>query len=554
MEKVDERKKTVQENPSRVDDAQTLQEQIVRGVLRTLVIVGPFVATAGSYYDYVNQNFFTIPLYWITYAAVLLIALWQKVSYTLRAWAVVVIFYGLAVLDFISDGRGGSGRVFLAIVPFVAALFLGRREGRLALVVTFLTMVAFGWAYVTGRLTVPDLDSAELTGWVSNTAVLLMLAVFVVVSLNYLIPRLVAALEQSRRLAQELEEERAGLETQVTERTADLARRSAQLETAAQVARDAAEIQDVERLLNETVRLISDRFGFYHAGIFLVDEGSEYADLRAASSEGGQRMLAQGHRLAVGRTGIVGYVTDTGEARIALDVGADAVFFDNPYLPETRSEMALPLRARGEIIGALDVQSKEPEAFSDEDVDILQTLADQTAVAIHNAQLFQQAQEALEAERRAYGELSRQAWVDLLREQHRLGYYCDAEGVTPLTESLTDHNEETPTELSIPVIVRDQVIGTVKAHKPDDREQWTEAEVALIKTLTEQLGVALESARLYQDTQRRAARERLTGEIATRIRETLDVDTVLRTAAREMRARLDLPEVVVRLAPEERRG
>jgi signal transduction histidine kinase len=152
----------------------------------------------------------------------------------------------------------------------------------------------------------------------------------------------------------------------------------------------------VDQLLDETVRLISERFGFYHAGVFLVDEEREYAVLRAASSEGGRRMLERGHRLEVGRAGMVGYVTDTSESRIALDVGKDAAHFVNPDLPETRSEMTLSLLVRGEVIGALDVQSTDEAAFTDEDVAVLQTMADQLANAIANARLFTEVEQTAE--------------------------------------------------------------------------------------------------------------------------------------------------------------
>jgi signal transduction protein with GAF and PtsI domain len=168
-------------------------------------------------------------------------------------------------------------------------------------------------------------------------------------------------------------------------------RRAVQLRAAAEVARDAAAILDLNQLLDETVELISKQFGFYHAGVFLVDEKGEYAILRAASSEGGHRMLQRDHKLPVGKVGIVGYVTATGEPRIALDVEEDAVHFVNPELPDTRSEMALPLRVRNRVIGALDVQSVHEGAFSDEDVTTLQTMADQLATAIENARLLDQA-------------------------------------------------------------------------------------------------------------------------------------------------------------------
>jgi GAF domain-containing protein len=395
-----------------------------------------------------------------------------------------------------------------------------------------------------------------------------MLSTLVVVSLNFLMPRLAAALGQSRQLAQELEAERAQLEVQVKERTADLGRRTIQLETAAEVARDAGLIQDVEQLLAETVRLISTRFKFYHTGIFLLDEKKEYAVLRAASSAGGQRMMARGHRLQAGNTpvGIVGDVAARGGAHIALDVGADAVFFENPDLPETRSEIALSLHARGERIGVLDVQSTEPTAFSQEDVAVLQTLADQVAVAISNAQLFQQAQASLEAERRAYGELGARAWQEIARLRPGLARRYDPGNVLPADDGEWPEAMQramvearpiaTAIEgtVAIPLKVRGQVIGVLDAHKPAEAGVWTEEETTLLEALIDQVGAALDSARLYQATQQRAAQERLTGEVTARIRETLDVETVLRTAVQEVRQALGLPEVVVRLRDPKGRG
>ncbi len=195
----------------------------------------------------------------------------------------------------------------------------------------------------------------------------------------------------ARSLEDALAEARAinrELDRRVAERSLDLQRRSIQLQTASEVARDATGILDVDQLLNETVHLISERFGFYHAGIFLVDEQRGYAVLRAASSEGGQRMLEKGHKLAIGKVGIVGYVAGTGEPRIVLDVDKDVAYFANPDLPATRSEMALPLISRGRVIGVLDVQSTQEAAFTEEDVATLRTMADQLANAIESAHLY----------------------------------------------------------------------------------------------------------------------------------------------------------------------
>ena len=331
--------------------------------------------------------------------------------------------------------------------------------------------------------------------------------------------------------------------------------RAVQLHTAALVAGATAAILDVDELLPRVVTLVSERFGFYHAGVFLIDEMGEWAVLRAASSEGGRRMLARGHRLRVGEQGIVGYVAATGEPRIALDVGGDAVFFDNPDLPETRSEVALPLRARDEVLGVLDVQSRERGAFGDEDMEVLQTLADQVALAISNARLFQQAQERAEALERAYGEYGYRAWREMVRARGPLSFLYRRQAVMRVSDLWRPEMRSAVREgrvvrgedggLAVPVKVRGQVIGVIGARKPDEDGGWSNDDVALMEALADQLSVALEGARLYQDTQRRAAAERLIGEITVRIRETLDVDAVLQAAVREIRDGLGLHAVAV---------
>jgi GAF domain-containing protein len=255
----------------------------------------------------------------------------------------------------------------------------------------------------------------------------------------------------------------------------------------------------------------------------------------------------------------VGHATAYNQPRIALDVGEDATYFDNPDLPETRSEIALPLRSRGQIIGALDVQSRDPDAFSDEDMTALQTLADQVAVAISNAQLFQQAQDSLEAQRRAYGELSHQAWRDLLQGQPSLGFLRNKQGISPaeylwrpemdtaLRTGESAHDQDGAERLAVPIKVGGRVIGVIDARKPGDAGIWEPDEVVLMETLSEELGQVLEGARLHEDTQRRAARDRLMSEIVARMRESLNMDSVLQTAAHEIGESLGLHTLTIQL-------
>lgn len=166
--------------------------------------------------------------------------------------------------------------------------------------------------------------------------------------------------------------------------------RADRLKAVARVGEVVAGLTELDEVLNLTVDLIRDRLGFYHVSIFLLDDAREWAIVRASTGEVGKIMVERPHRLGVGSNSIVGYVTANAKPRIALDVGEDAVHFENPLLPDTRSEMALPLILRGTVIGALDVQSVEPNAFTDEDIETLQIMADQLTAAIENARLFEQ--------------------------------------------------------------------------------------------------------------------------------------------------------------------
>jgi GAF domain-containing protein/HAMP domain-containing protein len=353
------------------------------------------------------------------------------------------------------------------------------------------------------------------------------------------------------------------LEQRVAERTRDLEARSVQLEAAAQVAREAAEIRDVNQLLEEVVHLISDRFGFYHAGIFLVDEagdgtGGQYAVLRAASSEGGQRMLERGHQLRVGEVGVVGYAAGRGAPRIAMDVGADVRFFDNPDLPLTRSEIALPLKVRERVIGVLDVQSQVEAAFDEEDVAVLQTLADQVALAIESAHLLEESQRTLHELETLYGRQLREAWQE--RGTGQTAYRYTRVGVepvssTPTSEMKTTQEQRQPAiqqegdgrRLVASIPLRDQVLGSLVFRQGPEQQPWSPEDMAMVQELTTQVGLALEYARLLEETQRSGARERLVGQVTARMRETLDVDTVLKTAAQEMKQALGLSKMTVRL-------
>lgn len=344
-----------------------------------------------------------------------------------------------------------------------------------------------------------------------------------------------------------LQETIGSLESQVEVRTQDLERRASYLEASAEIGRAASSILESERLIDQMVSLIAQRFRLYYVGLFLVDETGEWAVLRAGTGEAGQIMLSRGHRLRVGPGSMIGWSIANSQSRVALEAGKDAERLATPELPETRSEAAIPLRSRGRVLGALTVQDTEAGAFDEIAISALQTMADQVAVALDNARLLAEAQGALETARRAYGELSREAWSVLLEERGAWGYRYAGGTVTRTAGE--PGSERSATGLSMPIEIRGEVVGTIHCRKDGDEEVWTQEEQELLQILAERLEQALESARLFQDVQRRASEERLVGEMTTRLRESLDVDVVLQTAVREFRDLLDLQSAEVRIAP-----
>ncbi|HEX7976871.1 MAG TPA: GAF domain-containing protein, partial [Anaerolineales bacterium] len=324
-----------------------------------------------------------------------------------------------------------------------------------------------------------------------------------------------------------------GLEDRVAERSKVMERRAAQLQVASEVSREAASIRNLEQLLEYTAHLISERFGFYHAGIFLLDPGGQYAVLRSASSEGGQRMLAAGHQLKVGQVGIVGHVAAEGEPRVALDVGADAVYFDNPLLPETRSEAALPLRGHDRIIGVLDVQSTQPSAFSKEDVQILQLLADQVALAIENARLITSSQQAFQELEALYGQRVDQSWLKRLANQPAAFAY-DRLGVRPGGPQAQPTGPADGYLLEEPIQLRGRALGKLVLRRERELGPWTQQEKELAREAIVQAALSLENARLLEEAQRSALREQQINAITAQVSGSANVETVLQTTAREL--------------------
>lgn len=351
------------------------------------------------------------------------------------------------------------------------------------------------------------------------------------------------------RMYKQLQNSLTELENRVEERTAELSattqiseRRAKQFEAIALVGAALASIRSLDEVLPKITELISQQFNYYHAGIFLNDYTNENAVLRAANSEGGKRMLKREHKLKIGEQGIVGFATSTGRPRIALDVGEDAVFFDNPDLPDTRSEMALPLLVGGTIIGALDVQSTEANAFSEDDVEVLSILADEVSIAIENARLHEESQRLLAEAQSAYREYAQDAWQNISKSQKVIGYELSGRSIRPLNKPV----EKSGSSIDIPIKLRDQVIGTVFISMPENKKMDSD-ELDITKSLAERVGVALENATLLKASQNQAVKESVIGDISAKLSATTEIERLMQVAVGELRDVLGASEVTLEI-------
>ncbi len=326
---------------------------------------------------------------------------------------------------------------------------------------------------------------------------------------------------------EELDENARKLETQST-----------YLKGAAKVSRAAASFTDTDKLSKEIVELVKENFNLYYVGLFLINNENTWVMLKAGSGDAGKMMLKQKHRYPL-EDGIIASAIKENKARIATGVGTDIVEFQNPYLPKTQSEAIIPLRSRGHILGVITVQSKEKNAFSSEIITTLQTMADQIGIAFDNAELLAQSEAALKSERLAYGDLSYDAWKKLIKSGTIPTYGINTDGETYSIASEKNKTlenilvKEDGTAL-LPIKNHGKVLGSIQIVKNPERGIWTREEIALAETLAEQLSISLESARLFEDSQRRGAREQIIGESSARIRESLDIEKVLETAAIEL--------------------
>ena len=376
---------------------------------------------------------------------------------------------------------------------------------------------------------------------------------------------------------------------------APLQKRVLQLETVAQISQAINSVLEPEELMQCAVDLIRERFDLLTASLFLIDESGEWAVLQAGTRGTDRQALTQSHRVAVDDTSTVGWCAANAQVCTAPLPGAisasrhsersresdsgQSLVQVNSLLPGPRSEIALPLQSRGQLIGVLKLQSTEREAFSPEDVAVLQIVAGQVAAAIDNAQSFTQIRAELEQmeahprpdthEQGSYFSPRRAA---LGYERTRLDAPSPDSATVPdgssgldqaVEEAMTNRHIVVQSDtgdgtrqaaLVAPINLRGEALGALGLHEAEGERRWTDEEIALVEDVVNQMALAIENARLLDETQRRAEREQTLSQMTARFTRSLDMDTLLQTAVRELGQLLQADEVAVYLGTPPERG
>jgi GAF domain-containing protein len=343
------------------------------------------------------------------------------------------------------------------------------------------------------------------------------------------------------------------------------------LQATADVGQSTAQLIGQENLLDRAVELIRDRFGYYHVQIFLIDEAREQAELAASTGHVGAILMERGHKLEVGSQSVIGRVTQLGEPIIAQS-SEEGVHARNELLPDTRSELALSLTDGERIIGALDVQSVQVNAFDETDIRALQVMANQIAVTIRNARLFDAQATNIQENKRLFLEsegnlreiqrlnqqLTQKVWSDYLEKKAVTpNISLDAEGEQSTAEWTLGMveagrrqraivSEDTPQVISVPIVLRGEVIGAMEVEP--GIEARTDDTSEMMRAVAGHLAVSLDNARLFEEAQESATQEQRINEIVSRYQAAGTVDDLLQITLKELGSTLGAQHSKIRLS------
>jgi GAF domain-containing protein len=462
----------------------------------------------------------------VTYLLVALAAA-VKFSYMIRITVFLAGTYAIGIGELVSLGIIGDGLFFFLALVVFATMLISTRAGIIAIAAGVLAFIVFGWLMLGAGMSTlnPAAAPADIGDWISAGAALIMFGAAVIIGVGQLEREFSGAQEQISTTLNALRDERNNFENRVKQRTLQLRRIN-------EVERAVSAILDVNELLPLAARFIQNEFGFYHTAIYLMDSTGQWAELKEALGETGKLLKDRKHRVNVNGKGIIAQVIRAKTGQILQ--GAAQIRQESPLLPYTRAMIALPLVVGDTVLGALEMHSSKEGDILPQDVDAFQNMANGISISIENSRLFQEAQRSVMEMRATQRQYLENAWNSLASER-------------PLQYALGDVDLSDRNLVESPLSLRGQTIGHILA--AGDAE-WTAEQKDLIESIAAQASLALENARLVEDSRQTASQERLVNEIISKIWASASIDGVLQTAVRELGRSLEASEVEIEISME----
>lgn len=486
------------------------RERLLKYILRGASVAGILALVASVLGDIQAQDWLNIAV--TSTAWIILVAVsFLRLPFRVRAGVLILLLYAMSMNSLLTSGIRGESRMFIIIFIVLTLMLLGLRAGQAAIGLSFLSIAVVAWAVLTQRFTLTEpYDQLALASWLTGSLTMMLTIILLVLGVVLLQREFISAHKRAELVMDDLVRGREQLEERVTERTRDLT-------LAADVGRSVSQLHDLGRLLPNAVELIRSQFSLYYAQIYLMDNTGRTLTLRAGTGGVGAELLRRGHRLAVGPGSINGVAAGEREAVIVADTATNPTFRPNPLLPETRSEMAVPLLIGERVVGVLDLQSRHPGALSDENLSVFETLAGQLAIALDNAALFVETEQARQVVEEQSRRLTRSGWQEFLnglQRSERIGYRYEQNSLAPFNSPLPETQPENTVKTSI--LVTGTPVGTIQLERSAD-QPWQSEEVELVNSVVGQASRQLDNLRLlaqaeHYQSQAESAVGRLTRE------------------------------------------
>ncbi len=528
---------TIPEQVDKNDQLKIWQERILQSL---------FLATAGFGFVFAmlfmstairTQNWSSVSGYLGLFLICITFYLLRRIGYWFRSIIALVVVFAFSNFVYFQNGWTGISLILLLVFSFLCTTLLYQRPTRIGFFISITTLLF--WA--TLRLT-NIIKGTGLSSSLNSLAIDLLIVLLAGFTVNFVISSLKNKYLTIYRQNLAIQSEKMELETEFNNQKLTLERRVNQLRTAAEINRTISAILDPAALIRQVADSVKERFDLYYVGVFLVDPQKEFAVLQYGTGEAGRKMVANRHRLAVGGYSMIGWTTQTRKSRIALDTGAEAVRFDNPLLPDTKSELALPLASQKNLYGAMTIQSDKQNAFDENDILVLQTIADSLAIVLENDNSFQVTQKALEDIRVLNKAYVQQAWGEALANYGNLQYSYENPQV-PAAKN------ESKSIKKVPLYLRDEVIGEIELEITGD--EISQSQLEFLQAISDQTSSALENARLLDETQRAAAKEQKLNDLSSQFSRALTIEEILKSAVIEFGKLPLVSEASISLIPPE---